>query len=191
MSTLTLPLIPVSSFSGSVEPFFRKRNSAFVNLSTEHNNTLIYTNIINNQVYASISGVCDYPNTIYISNVHNVMKNSPIGENDIRSALLSVDEISKLPENWNENGAPMIDSKVIDEVRDILSSIVAVPSVFPTPRNSIQLEFHEKNNSYLEFEVSFSQIKMLKKTARTSDVILQVINKQQINDEIRAFYAEN
>ena len=65
----------------------------------------------------------------------------------------SLDEISKLEDNWNGNGASKFSSELIDKCKYLLSKLHEDPEIFPTACGSIQFEFEDKNGNYLEFEI--------------------------------------
>ena len=65
----------------------------------------------------------------------------------------SLDEISKLEDNWNGNGASKFSSELIDKCNCILSKLHEDPKIFPTACGSVQFEFEDENGNYLEFEI--------------------------------------
>lgn len=72
-----------------------------------------------------------------------------------------IDEISNLPNNWNGYGADKFTEKVITRSKFILSIIESIGigfDIFPTGRNSIQFEFYNDRNEYLELEIFESEI---------------------------------
>lgn len=66
---------------------------------------------------------------------------------------LKLDYIGQLPQDWNGNGAEKFSKDLINKCRRILDSLPIQPEIFPTGRDSVQLEYHQKNGDYLEFEV--------------------------------------
>lgn len=62
-------------------------------------------------------------------------------------------EISCLAENWNGNGAPKFSTKILDSIRNIVENVALQPNIFPTARESIQLEYENDAGDYLEFEL--------------------------------------
>lgn len=65
----------------------------------------------------------------------------------------TLNDISELKDNWNENGAKSFSSKLIERCRTILKELVVEPFVVPTACGSIQFEYELKNGDYLEFEI--------------------------------------
>lgn len=64
-----------------------------------------------------------------------------------------ISEIRCLEDNWNGNGAPKFSSQLLDSVLSIVEKLTRQPSIFPTARESIQLEYENDIGDYLEFEV--------------------------------------
>lgn len=64
-----------------------------------------------------------------------------------------ISEIRCLEDNWNGNGAPKFSSQLLDSVRSIVEKLTRQPHIFPTARESIQLEYENDVGDYLEFEV--------------------------------------
>ena len=72
--------------------------------------------------------------------------------------LERLEDIAKLEADWNGYGAEPFSSALVDVVRNIILSLNEQPEIFPTGRKSIQLEYHEPKDNYLEFEVFESQV---------------------------------
>lgn len=72
----------------------------------------------------------------------------------------ALDEISKLKDNWNNNGAKAFSAKHIKICRDILNSLTIEPFVSPTACDSIQFEYEKDNGDYLEFEIYEDRIEV-------------------------------
>lgn len=82
-----------------------------------------------------------------------VVENNRIVTPDLRRNLATLQEIADLQPNWNENGADSFSSDLIRFAASILEQLPVQPDVFPTARNSIQLEFNNQKGDYLEFEL--------------------------------------
>ncbi len=80
-------------------------------------------------------------------------------ENDqLKKKINNINKIlsfKKLEAGWNGNNSEPFSSKLIEHALDFinLSNLKYQPSVFPTGRQSIQLEYEKSNGSYLEIEV--------------------------------------
>lgn len=68
-----------------------------------------------------------------------------------------LEEIAKLPPNWNENNADNFPASLINKAKHILGNLIYEPSVYPTARNSIQMEY-ENNLIYFEIEIFTNKI---------------------------------
>lgn len=64
-----------------------------------------------------------------------------------------LNEIRQLRNGWNGNGASKFSEEILDTLQQILEKLAYEPSIFPTARGSIQLEFENCNADYLEFEL--------------------------------------
>lgn len=64
-----------------------------------------------------------------------------------------ISEIRCLEDNWNGNGAPKFSSKLLDFVLSVVEKLTWQPNIFPTARESIQLEYENDIGDYLEFEL--------------------------------------
>ena len=65
-----------------------------------------------------------------------------------------VSSFSNLKKGWNGYDAKPISTTLVEMVKEALVSLSTYqPEVFPTGRNSIQLEYEKENGDYLEFEI--------------------------------------
>jgi len=69
--------------------------------------------------------------------------------------LQKLDRIAAYGNNWNGEGTIKFDEEMLTKTRFILfsTSLHRQPKIFPTNRNTIQLEYEDTNNRYLEVEV--------------------------------------
>lgn len=72
---------------------------------------------------------------------------------DLLRSYQKISEIRCLPDNWNGNGASRFSIELLDSIRDIVDKAVHQPKIFPTARDSIQLEYENNIGDYLEFEI--------------------------------------
>lgn len=61
--------------------------------------------------------------------------------------------ISNLPNNWNNNGAKSFPACLIQKCKDIVDQLSVKPLITPTACDSIQFEYELDNGDYLEFEI--------------------------------------
>ena len=69
------------------------------------------------------------------------------------NSLVKLFEMKDLEENWNGNGAGGFSANLLSFVRDVILNLSVEPAVFPTARDSIQLEYENDAGDYLEFEL--------------------------------------
>ncbi len=88
----------------------------------------------------------EYNNSFVLEQLQNI---SP----DKEENLQQINDISLLEDNWNGYGAKKFSMKVIEFARRIIDNLFIQPEVFPTGRNSIQIEYDKSNGDYLELEL--------------------------------------
>lgn len=74
--------------------------------------------------------------------------------------LLKLQQINRLPENWNGYGSEPIPTRLIEICTEIIPKLEIQPSVFPTARDSIQFEYEKSNGDYLEFELYIEKVEV-------------------------------
>lgn len=69
-------------------------------------------------------------------------------------------KIQRLKKGWNGYNAKALTKGVIKRAEKLLNTIIVQPKIFPTPNNSIQFEYYDRNDpaKYLEFDISYRQI---------------------------------
>jgi|GEM_PF-5061563 len=69
--------------------------------------------------------------------------------------ITRINSFRKLEPNWNKNNAGQFTEAVIEKALAFINSndLKWQPNVFPTGRNSIQLEYEKSNSDYLEIEI--------------------------------------
>ncbi|MGY6521948.1 MAG: hypothetical protein ACXIUD_09485 [Mongoliitalea sp.] len=73
-------------------------------------------------------------------------------EDPLLKNLQTLRSIKQLPVDWNGKGSVTFSEALIQKVFTIVRELQFQPDIFPTGRNSIQLEF-EIGDDYLEFEI--------------------------------------
>lgn len=106
----------------------------------------------------------------------------------LRHSYQKISEISCLPENWNGNGASSFSAELLDSIRNIVKKLVRQPSIFPTARDSIQLEYENDIGDYLEFELFESG--RLKKfyCGHDGETATEDISAEMIYEVVNKFY---
>jgi len=75
--------------------------------------------------------------------------------------LINLTDALDLQDNWNGYGAKAINRRLIGKCMDIVCNLDIQPYIFPTGRDSIQLEYELNNSNYLEFEVFVDRIEIM------------------------------
>lgn len=85
-------------------------------------------------------------------------------EKNYVTASAALDEIAKLDDDWNRNGAIPFPAQLIEKCRGILMQLAAEPFICPTACGSIQFEYEKENGEYLEFEIYEDRIEAFSDT---------------------------
>ena len=101
-----------------------------------------------------------------------------------------LEDIGKLPDNWNGYGARKFSPSLINKCQEIAKSLPVEMTIYPTGRQSIQFQ-HDKNGDYLELEVyedhtfclcmlkkDYGQAKTIRITNDAAEEIRKYIQKQ-------------
>jgi hypothetical protein len=110
-------------------------------------------------------------------------------ENEKSQALKRLDEFAELPYDWNDNCAEPFSPDLIKLAKIIIHNLKQIPDVFPTARNSIQMEY-EEGEKYLEFEIFISHINVYFVNA-DGDEDMYTVNTEdyhKLNEAIEKFY---
>ena len=102
--------------------------------------------------------------------------------------LTLLEAFKHLNENWNGYGAKKFDAAFIENVKQIVLNLDFPPKIYPTGRNSIQLEYEKKNGNYLEFEIyqdgKISSLRIINDEETEKDIDIA-----NMNGYISDFYA--
>mgnify|MGYP005762506273 CR=1 FL=1 len=101
-------------------------------------------------------------------------------------------EIRQLKEDWNGHGSKAISEAVINMSEIIVKNICSQPTIYPTGRNSIQMQYELNDKSYLEFEILEEKIVCMKVPQRTytkaSFEVIKGVDMELINKIVKEFY---
>ena len=119
-------------------------------------------------------------------------ENRSMSMTEIIENLNRLSDIRCLEKNWNGYGAEPIDKTIIDKVEYIIKNICIQPQIFPTGRNSIQLQYEREDKSYLEFEIFADKIVCINVPQRNytqaSSQFFMDTDIHHINTLIKEFY---
>lgn len=97
--------------------------------------------------------------------------------------------LGDLKGNWNDNGALPFPKSLLDIGVSIIRNIIIQPKVFPTARQSIQLEYEKVNGDYLELEVFVEKIEFFMERSNGEEKEGSIpYNIQSINKAVADFY---
>ncbi len=104
--------------------------------------------------------------------------------------LQLLESFKHLQDDWNGYGAKAFSKAFIERIKEIVSGLDKSPKIFPTGRNSVQLEYEKDNGDYLEFEVyENGEIHCFKIVCGLEKE--EVIIANQIDFLVKEFHAHN
>lgn len=72
---------------------------------------------------------------------------------ELAASLNALEDIRALRQNWNGNHAEPFSDALVNKVIALVKTLSFQPQIFPTAEESIQLEFDNEKDDYLEFEL--------------------------------------
>ena len=73
----------------------------------------------------------------------------------------ALQDIARLGDNWNHNGAKSFSQDLLDKCQNLLKDFCVTPSIFPTATGAIQMEWIN-NGDYLEFSIFENKCEVFK-----------------------------
>lgn len=111
---------------------------------------------------------------------------------NVYNNLRKLNNIELFKENWNGYNAKPFSDSLIKKCKEIVLKIPddLQPSIFPTGRSSIQMQYELADNSYLEFEIFLDKIVFLEVPKREySKANEGIINSyEQMEKMVKQFY---
>lgn len=103
-----------------------------------------------------------------------------------------LNEFSKLAYNWNGYGAEEFSYSLIQKLFTIIRNINYEPEIFPTGRQSIQLEYENNSGKYLELEVYDEKVDVLFIHENDDEEEFSIPNDiNEINKVVSMFYGRD
>ena len=110
---------------------------------------------------------------------------------DKAQSLARLLEIEQLQDNWNGNGANCFSESILSFARKIVMNLLIQPAIFPTARDSIQLEYENDLGDYLELELFENERIKMFSFDHTGKSLTDEINYDSINKVVNKFYGRN
>ena len=110
---------------------------------------------------------------------------------DKAQSLARLLEIEQLQDNWNRNGANCFSNSILSFARKIVMNLLIQPAIFPTARDSIQLEYENDLGDYLELELFENERIKMFSFDHTVKSLTEEINYDSINKVVSKFYGRN
>lgn len=90
----------------------------------------------------------------YTNGIANIVGDNVILNDAKRNESIKIlKEIQQLQKNWNGNNAEPFSQDIISEANKLIMLLNFQPSIYPTANDSIQFEFENSNDDYLELEL--------------------------------------
>ena len=80
--------------------------------------------------------------------------NKKIRLEKLEKNLDTLNDISKLADNWNSEGAKSFSKNLIQRTKDLLNGLTMQPNIYPNTNGSIRFEYEKDDGSYLEIQVT-------------------------------------
>jgi len=95
--------------------------------------------------------------------------------------------LANLKSNWNGYGGETISQDVIDKTEKMPSDLDYQPQVFPTGRETIQIEYFKNDDNLIEIEISSEEIFVYK--AQNGEEFEGSVEFDSLSEIITSFYA--
>lgn len=105
---------------------------------------------------------------------------------DLFNNLKKLDAFSKLKIGWNCYDAKPIPEELIKRTKTVIKGLDIQPDIFPTARESIQIEFDNRDD-YLEFEI-FRGNKVVMYQEKGGNEMEEEIRCEDIRKKVADFY---
>ncbi len=131
-----------------------------------------------------------YPHFVCFNSVGKSVCDIPLFDHnpEKNKNLRLLDSFKDFPNNWDNKNAFSFESTFIDKVKEIVSNLTIQPNIFPTSRNSIQLEYEKRNEDYLEIEIFPNNSMNVLTMIGDSEVEYKIKNGTQIQEQVISFY---
>lgn len=132
-----------------------------------------------------------------ISNFERLYSSVVVYASDTTDPQLSknfntLESIRNLKDGWfnGQTGErKAFSDELVDKVKKIISNLKNQPEVFPTGRDSIQIEFENENGDYLEFEF-YENGKISKYYENSIKSYSRSVSENNIYKSVKEFYAK-
>lgn len=130
-------------------------DSNFFKISNRINTNNTYSEVLNDNV--NIGSFAGHSNSKTTESIVSFIYNSRNGllfmDEDVIKSVKRLRDIEELDYDWNGYKAKPFSSTLIDKCEKIVKVLSKQPLIYPTGRNSIQLQYELSDRSYLEFEI--------------------------------------
>jgi hypothetical protein len=183
-------------FSASGQHFMKPIKQNNLNIIIEHNiipKTLKYNTkeLDSNKANLNLFPINEYLNNnmsiIGFNSDNNLM--GGVNTEKMNKNVKKIKEYASFKEDWNGYGAEPFSPKLLEFSEYIIRNLKIQPEIFPTGRQSIQLEYEQDSGRYLEFEIFENSINMLYIDENGNEEIKVLENKiEEINKVVSRFY---
>lgn len=124
-------------------------------------------------------------------NIHVCLEGPTVMSSEKDNSLQVIKQIEQLPDNWNGYGAAAFSKDLLDTVRRLVLTLPVQPAIFPTARDSVQLEYENQDQDYLEFELfADGRVKQFS-CSSTGQTETRQIAPEAVGEAVREFYGRD
>ena len=96
-------------------------------------------------------------------------------------------EIAQLEKGWDGHNAQPIPKGVMSRTSGLLAVLPSGAKIFPTGRGSVQIEYHQNDDNYLELEITSSSYEIY--SMKGENEFEGSVSKKEILNHVNAFFA--
>ena len=150
--------------------------------------------IISEEEYSRLNEIAriqSYSDALFSRSTSKVIPIAQSATGDIKSENLhKLEQIRKLKNGWNGNGAPAFSGELINRIKMLIETLEIQPEVFPTALGSIQLEYDNARHDHLEIDIGDNDRAEIFMVKNSGEEVMDIIDatSQTINEKVREFY---
>ena len=168
----------------------RKLNYCNTNIAIRENFGELFPNKVLNEYY----NVYMASNMMGITFLYNHVTNNTAINSEQLNNLDRLSNIKELKKDWDGYGSSAISDAVIERAKKFIECIVIQPLMFPTGRDSIQMQYELNDKSYLEFEIYRTKVmSMFVPKRKYEEAVFEEftdIEIDQFNQMVKEFYGK-
>ena len=110
----------------------------------------------------------------------------------LEHSLETLADILALKKDWGGYGSEPFEKDLVDLVGSVVKELTIQPEIFPTGRNSIQIEYDADDESYFEAEIFIDHASILEIPYHDySKVITRAVSPEEVAAQANLFLANH